>query len=99
MADVEFHERAVQEARHARRWYARVSQALAARLVAELDAGVAAIGATPHAFSPHLHGTRVYRLPGFPYLLVYIETDPNTMLVLAIQHTSRRPGYWRRRLP
>ncbi|MBN9121342.1 MAG: type II toxin-antitoxin system RelE/ParE family toxin [Planctomycetes bacterium] len=99
MADVELHPRAVEEARHVRRRYARVSPRLASRFVAELDVGIAAIGASPQAHSPHQHGARVYRLPGFPYLLVYLEVDPNTVLLLAVMHTSRRPGYWRRRLP
>jgi plasmid stabilization system protein ParE len=99
MATVELHPRAVEEARQARRRYARVSQQLATRFVAELDAGIAAIGATPQTFSPHTHGTRFYRLPSFPYLLVYLEVDLNTVLLLAVMHTSRRPGYWRRRLP
>ena len=31
--------------------------------------------------------------------LVYLEVDPDTVLLLAVMHTSRRPGYWRRRLP
>lgn len=64
-----------------------------------LDAGIAAIGAIPASFSPHLDGTRFYRLPGFPYLLIHLELDPDTVLLLAVMHTSRRPGYWRRRLP
>jgi plasmid stabilization system protein ParE len=99
MAEVEIHPRAVEEARHARRYYARVSQRLAARFVAELDAGIVAIGATPPAFSPHSHGTRFYRFPSFPYLLIYFEVDPNTVLLVAVMHGKRRPGYWRRRLP
>src|SRR5258708_5244911 len=99
MATVELHPRAIEEARHARRRYARVSQALAARFMAELDAGIAAIGAAPASFAPHLHGTRFRRMPSFPYLLIYLEVDPNTVLLLAVMHAGRRPGYWRRRLP
>ncbi|VTR95598.1 Uncharacterized protein OS=Candidatus Sulfuricurvum sp. RIFRC-1 GN=B649_02915 PE=4 SV=1: Plasmid_stabil [Gemmata massiliana] len=99
MAEIEFHPRAIEEARHARRRYALVSQRLTARFMNELDAGVAAIGASPTQFSPHQHGTRYYRLPNFPYLLVYFESAPNTVLLLAVMHTNRRPGYWRRRLP
>src|SRR6187402_220569 len=58
MADVELHPLAVTEARQARRWYARVSQRVTARFVAELDAGIAALGAGPQTYSPHLYGTR-----------------------------------------
>jgi toxin ParE1/3/4 len=43
MAEVEFHPRGIEEARAARRRYARVSQNLAAQFVAELDAAVVRI--------------------------------------------------------
>jgi plasmid stabilization system protein ParE len=99
MADVEFHPLAVAEARAARRWYARVSQNLAARFVAELDTAVARIGANPAGCPPHAHGTRVCRLHRFPYHLVYLELTPDRALVVAVAHNRRRPGYWRRRLP
>lgn len=99
MAEVEFHPRAVEEARAARRRYARVSQYLAAQFVAELDSAVVAIGANPPGYPAHLHGTRFYRLGRFPYLLVYLEVTADRVLVIAVAHTSRRPRYWRRRLP
>ncbi|AWM39665.1 Plasmid stabilization system protein [Gemmata obscuriglobus] len=99
MAAVDLHPRAIEEARLARRRYARVSQRLVARFLDEFDTGIASIGAAPASFAPHTDGTRFYRLPSFPYLLVYLELDANTVLLLAVMHTSRRPGYWRRRLP
>jgi hypothetical protein len=34
---------------------------------------------------------RKFRMPGFPY---NIWTDLPAETVLAIAHTSRRPGYW-----
>lgn len=89
MANVEFHPLAIDEVRAARRWYARVSQNLA----------VAHIGANPAGYPPHLHGTRIYRLNRFPYLVVYLELTPDRVLVVAVAHAKRRPGYWRRRLP
>src|SRR5262249_11322945 len=99
MAEVEFHPRAVEEARAAHRRYARVSQNLATRFVAELDMAVAAIGTNPPGYPPHLHGTRFHRLGRFPYLLVYFEVTADRVLVIAVAHTRRRPGYWRGRLP
>jgi plasmid stabilization system protein ParE len=99
MAVAEFHPRAVEEARATRRWYARVSQNLADQFMAELDAAVARIEANPQGFSPHLHGTRVCRLNRFPYQLVFLEVTPDRVLILAVAHNRRRPGYWRRRLP
>jgi hypothetical protein len=34
---------------------------------------------------------------GFPFIVVY-RTVPAGIQVIAIAHTSRRPGYWRKRL-
>jgi hypothetical protein len=87
MPPVDFDPRAVREARAARRWYARVSAALATAFLA-----------APQAWPPHVHGTRAFRLRRFPYHLVYVE-QPTGVLVIAVAHNRRRPGYWRRRLP
>ena len=46
-----------------------------------------------------VYGPLEYRqllIDGFPYRLVYRERA-NDIYVLAIAHTSRRPGYWRGR--
>lgn len=99
MPVVDVHPIAIDEARAARRYYARVSTALATRFMAALDAAVAAVEANPAAGSPYLHGTRFIRLGRFSYLLVYLEVTANRVLGVAVAHTRRRPGYWRRRVP
>ncbi|MFO0453014.1 MAG: hypothetical protein ACK52I_30875 [Pseudomonadota bacterium] len=33
---------------------------------------------------------------GFPYSVVYVERD-GALLVVAVAHGARRPGYWRQR--
>jgi toxin ParE1/3/4 len=33
---------------------------------------------------------------GFPYSVVY-QTQPDAVLILAVAHARRRPGYWRAR--
>ena len=53
---------------------------------------------TPQAFSPHLYGTRVAPLRRFPYWIVFVE-DAQRILILAVMHSHRKPGYWRKRLP
>src|SRR5262245_32801894 len=40
---------------------------------------------------------RKYSLKRFPYLLIYVEGDQRIELI-AVSHTSRRPGYWLERL-
>lgn len=99
MAEIEFHPLAIKEARHARRWYARVSGRLAARFMGALDAAVASVETNPVSHQPYFHGTRACQLNRFPYLLVFLELSPNRLLAVAVAHVRRRPGYWRRRLP
>lgn len=95
---LDVHPRAIADARAARRCYARRSGAAANRFVAELDRAVTQITTSPQAWPAYLHGTRVFRLRRFPYLVVYLE-EPACVRVIALAHDKRRPGYWRRRLP
>ena len=41
---------------------------------------------------------RSRRVPGFPYRLVYL-VQPGELVVVAIAHEKRKPGYWRDRVP
>lgn len=93
---VDFHRLAVGEIRHERRYYTRISVALAARFMADVDDAVARIAANPQLGSPHHHGTRICRLRRFPFYLVYLEDSVN-LFVIAVANNHRRPGYWRRR--
>ena len=34
---------------------------------------------------------------GFPYAVIY-QVTPGECLIVAVAHTSRRPGYWKERL-
>ena len=95
---VEFHPRAIDDARAAMRWYARRSPGVALRFMNELDRAIEQIDVAPGRWPVYLHGTRVYRLRRFPYLIVYHELDA-AIQVVAVAHDKRRPGYWRRRLP
>lgn len=40
---------------------------------------------------------RSRRVPDFPYRLVYL-IQPDELLVVAIAHEKRKPGYWRDRV-
>src|SRR5438067_2270281 len=89
---------AAREARAARRWYAQRSPATAHRFVAELRRAFGEIGRAPDQWSPHLFGTRAFRMHRFPYLVIY-RRHSSWVEIVSVAHTSRKPGYWRRRLP
>lgn len=42
-------------------------------------------------------GVRRVTFRRFPYALIYIE-EPDRVLVLAVMHQRRRPGYWKGRI-
>jgi mRNA-degrading endonuclease RelE of RelBE toxin-antitoxin system len=51
----------------------------------------------PEAWHALSEGVRRCRLSRFPYGLIY-TIDNGDILVLAVAHLHRRPGYWRDRL-
>jgi toxin ParE1/3/4 len=56
------------------------------------------IAERPNAWQhwPRTDGLRVFPMERFPYLIPYIVRG-DRVLVLAVAHAKRRPGYWRRR--
>ena len=65
--------------------------------IAAVEQAVARIAAFPEFGSPHLMGTRRVVLRRFPFSVVYLP-EPEAVLVVAVAHHSRRPGYWRDRV-
>lgn len=58
---------------------------------------VRTIQASPGRRPPQKDGTRRLVMGRFPFIIHYADL-PSTIWILAFAHTSRRPGYWRRRL-
>jgi plasmid stabilization system protein ParE len=84
---------AIAEARAAFQWYQERSDTAAARFRDELDRAVEKIGKSPESWPEYVHDTRRYLLRRFPYFVVYQITSAE-ILILAIAHARRRPGYW-----
>jgi hypothetical protein len=51
----------------------------------------------PHAWPASGEGTRKCLLTSFSYMVIYAPL-PGELLVLAVGHQHRQPGYWRERL-
>jgi plasmid stabilization system protein ParE len=65
---------------------------------AAINSAVMEIGKHPERFSRwHRMKARKCIIPRFPYLIFYIDR-PEGIRILAIAHTSRRPGYWKKRI-
>jgi toxin ParE1/3/4 len=96
MWKVEFHVEAEEELGEATDYYAGQNLRVALAFQAEVRAGVVSIASDPSRL-PTLGSERhFYLLKQFPYLLVYRILD-DFVEVLAVAHTSRRPGYWNSR--
>ena len=65
---------------------------------AKIGSALIEIGQNPERY-PRWHRTpaRKYVLKRFPYLIFYVDY-PDRIRVLAVAHTSRRPGYWKTRI-
>jgi toxin ParE1/3/4 len=93
---VAFHPAARREADDAIDWYAARSPRTGVRLADALDRAVDDIAASPRSHPPG-DEVRNLLLTRFPYRVVYLLQDDQTVIV-AVAHTSRRPGYWHQRL-
>jgi plasmid stabilization system protein ParE len=90
---VELHPAAVREMRAAREWYEERSAAVADQFQQAVDAAIDQIAEHPERWGHYLHGTRVFVLKRFSYLVVYRVVD-DAVQVVALAHGKRRPGYW-----
>jgi plasmid stabilization system protein ParE len=95
--DVRFQQSAVREYQIARRYYSHIDPNLADRFRSAVDAVVTRILENPDSLPLADRGFRRGRVKKFPYVLFFKVLGVETVGVYAVAHTSRRPGYWRRR--
>jgi len=95
-SETRWHPEAIADAEEARDWYAARSLLAARGFLLELQAALESILEAPARWPEYLHGTR--RRPfthRYPYSIVYREGPP--VVVIAVSHSRRRPGFWRDR--
>jgi plasmid stabilization system protein ParE len=95
--NVRFHPVATVELEEAAQWYEAHRMALRDEFLAEFRTGIGQVIEQPHAWQQVGAGARRYRLGRFPYGIVYIVED-DQIVVLAVAHLRRNPGYWEPRL-
>lgn len=95
MKALEFHPLAVAEGEDAAAWYAARNPRVAARFTDELEAALSLVIEAPDRW-PTFFGLRRVTLGRFPYSVLYRD-EPSRVLVVAIAHARRRPGYWQGR--
>jgi toxin ParE1/3/4 len=95
---VDFHEEADTEYSAAFDWYRERSLDAALKFDAEVDRALAQILEAPKRWAVGPHSTRRFLLRQFPFTLIYRERASIKIQVVAVAHTSRKPGYWKQRL-
>jgi plasmid stabilization system protein ParE len=76
------------------RWYAERSKRAAEGFEAEFVSALEAITANPDCYPSCDDRHRFYLLKRYPFQIIYRESSKNRWLIVAVAHTSRRPGYW-----
>lgn len=86
-----------EEVREAADYYAAISPDLGKAFRLELRQLMRLVATMPQAWPVSGEDTRKCLLAHFPYLVIYAPL-PGELLVLAVGHQHRQPGYWRERL-
>jgi plasmid stabilization system protein ParE len=95
--DVSFNRLAIKDYREAREYYAARSPQAAERFVDAVDAAIRRMMRAPNSL-PIVSGRyRRVRVEKFPHSLVFYERAEHDIRIVAVAHSSRRLGYWRRR--
>ena len=95
--EISFHDQALADLEEAVDWYKSITPELSARLLSEIREAKSRLEVFPNSGSPFHEGTRRILLKKFPYVLVYLN-EPGRIEIIAVMHTSRKPGYWADRL-
>ncbi len=96
MKAVRFESAARQELDRAVDYYERQSPGLGSRFIDRVMEAVGIVGRHPSLFAVTDGPYRCKLIRSFPYALYYREKD-DRVVVLAVAHASRKPGYWQER--
>lgn len=91
-----FHPEAFDELRNSADYYAARSADAARKYALAVERSLQVVVASPQRFRRIARTERACRVWGFPFQLVYRVHD-DCIFVIAVAHTSRRPGYWKSR--
>ncbi|HEU0053896.1 MAG TPA: type II toxin-antitoxin system RelE/ParE family toxin [Longimicrobium sp.] len=87
---------AEEELNAASSYYESLTRGAGDELITEVIEALALLAERPQLGTPIRHGARMFVLQRFPYKLIY-KLHPE-IVVLAIAHHRRKPGYWHKRI-
>ena len=94
---VEFHPEALTEVEDAARYYADCQDGLELRFISRIEFALSQIQKTPDRWRIFKEDVRRCLTRVFPYAVLY-TIEPDYLLIIAVMHCHREPGYWRHRL-
>ena len=92
-----FHPEADEEYTQAAEFYTRINPELGKRFYDQIERLILDIRSTPLRFRLFDAPIRRHFSDVFPYAVLYVD-QPDRVLIVAVMHMKRRPGYWRGRL-
>lgn len=90
------HSQAQEEINEAFDWYFKRSGEAAEGFLGEVGNCLARIVSGPRLFPVFTKGARRMVMRNFPYSEIFREKD-EAILIVAVAHAKRRPGYWKGR--
>jgi hypothetical protein len=95
----QIHFSARQELEDASMYYAEISPDLAEKFLRDYEHTLSFIEAMPKAWAVYYLEFRKLNFKIFPYSIIYDFSDEdNEIIIIAIQHQSRKPFYWKDRI-
>jgi plasmid stabilization system protein ParE len=94
---IEFHPEAVVEFESSASYYAKRQIGLDSRFISCIEGALSEIRRNPKRWRVFEDDIRRYLTPVFPYVVLY-SVEKEFVLIVAIMHCRREPGYWRYRV-
>jgi plasmid stabilization system protein ParE len=92
-----FHPEAHEEMIGSARFYERKAEGFGSDFLAAVEETTRRIEQFPEAGPIDRANIRKRLVFGFPFTILY-EIQPDRILIAAVMHQHRRPGYWKKRL-
>jgi plasmid stabilization system protein ParE len=98
---IRFHVAARAEPEASIRWYDERVPGLGHDFLTEVERCVAEIAEHPTGWPVDPRDPRARRIvmSRFPYSVVYVALPGGDLVIVAVAHAKRRPGYWQARVP
>jgi hypothetical protein len=94
---VEFHPEALEEFEDGAQHYRGCQDGLELRFIACVESALKRISEAPTRWRIFEDDVRRCLVHVFPYAVLY-SIEPDNVLIIAVMHCSREPGYWRHRI-